>query len=72
MTFRSLHIADQEWKYFVGQKNVVIKYPGEEKKKVTVPVELITGDLEPTRFGGNPVKPSQIKVFIEKNILRTE
>jgi hypothetical protein len=69
MTFRTLQIGDQEWKYFVGQKNVVIKYPGDVTRKITASIAIITGNDDPTRFGTNPVQPSDVKKFIEEKLL---
>jgi hypothetical protein len=70
-TFRTLHIGKDEWKYFVGRKNVVIKYPNENTKKVTVPISMVTDLTEDVHVEFTPaVLPSHVKAFIEKNLLR--
>ena len=71
MTFRPLHINNQEWKYFVGKRNVVIKHPGPKVKKSIVPIKLIIG-RDPSDFDEDqqiPVEPSDVKNFIQNVVI---
>jgi hypothetical protein len=72
MKFRNLTLDSGHWQFYVGKKNVVIKYPEPSNKKKVVSfgeLGVVGSDLDTPFDNDVSITPSIIKDFIEKELV---